>query len=198
VQDSQKQALAVTQENEALDAPMAGTSVTLRPGQRAILAVRWSNYCGPSANQPFNLRLVLPNGSGVTPTGGASIPPCLGEAQPSHLGVQPLRLDDPAANVVRDFYDAINNQDYRAAYNLRGADYQAQQPYDDFAAGYKDTALVMALSTDVSATAADRWDISVRIAAEQSDKSIQHFSGTYTVTRENGALKIVAANIAPQ
>ena len=198
VQNAAGQVLPVTQENEALDEATGIAAVTLRPRSQALLLIRWSNYCGPKDGEPLKLLIALPTGAGLAPQGAVSIPPCLGEGQASRLGVQPLRLGDPAATVVQDFYNAINNRDYRAAYGFRGADYQTRQSYDDFAAGYAGTGLVMAFVTDVAPTGEGQWTVAVRIAARQSDQTMQHFSGSYQIAREGGALKIVAADITPQ
>lgn len=48
-------------------------------------------------------------------------------------------LEYASEDVLYDFYDAVALQDYRTAYDLLGAEWQAKQSYVNFAGGYKDT-----------------------------------------------------------
>lgn len=48
-------------------------------------------------------------------------------------------LEYASEDVLYAFYDAVALQDYRTAYDLLGAEWQAKQSYENFAGGYKDT-----------------------------------------------------------
>lgn len=48
-------------------------------------------------------------------------------------------LEYAAEDVLYAFYDAVALEDYREAYGLLGAEWQAKQSYEDFAGGYTDT-----------------------------------------------------------
>lgn len=56
--------------------------------------------------------------------------------------VEATELEYASEDVLYAFYDAISLQDYKTAYNLLGAEWQAKQSYENFAAGYKDTLYV--------------------------------------------------------
>jgi serine/threonine-protein kinase len=105
-----------------------------------------------------------------------------------------------AQSVVRRYYDDINQHNYRAAYQLWGADYHSKDPYDHFAAGFQHTT---------------HDDIKVQRASLQSDGTViveimlyateesssgpifKAFQGSYTVGLENGAWRLLTANLQP-
>jgi hypothetical protein len=168
-------------------------------GQAIRVRLRWSNYCGPDPGTVTAL-LTLPDGGQVR-AAGASVPPCLGATQPSTLGVGPFAAggqDQAAANVVLGYFGAINARDYPAAYAALGAQLRARQPYADFAAGFATTARDRASRIEIGGSPTPgAYSIGVHLAAEQTDGSIKQFVGAYTVGPENGALKILAANVTP-
>ncbi|WP_037285356.1 S1C family serine protease [Saccharibacillus sacchari] len=53
--------------------------------------------------------------------------------------VDATELEYASEDVLYAFYDAVALQDYKTAYNLLGAEWQAKQSYKNFADGYKDT-----------------------------------------------------------
>jgi len=103
-------------------------------------------------------------------------------------------------SVVKLYYDDINQKNYSAAYQLWGADYHKQDPYDHFAAGFQHTT-----HDDIriqSVTLQSDGTVMVEImlyASEESSSGIivQVFQGSYTVGIENGAWKLLAANLQP-
>ena len=177
------------------DASDAGGAIVLQPGQQAATDVRWSNHCPQAtASDAFSLRVTLPGGDGSFAV-PASVPPCLGDTQPSHLGQQPFTLRGDAAQVVRDYYMAINNRTYPQAYALFGAQMQQNQSAADFAAGFamtqQDDLHIRAITQS-----GDQSVITITLTARETNGAAQRYTGSYTIGPENGALKIVAASIA--
>ena len=171
-------------------------------GQFISVPIRWTNYCGSNADS-LSFVLTMPDGNPIAVKQGISVPPCLGDTQPSTLsyrgftsGPQP----EAAANVLMGYFGAINAKDYRAAYNALGATLQGQQPYDAFAAGYANTAsaqpsrIVIGGSTGTDVA----YEVTLTLTATQNDGSVQIYKGTYSLGLENGTWKIVAANVAQQ
>jgi len=168
-------------------------------GQFISVPVRWSNYCGPNAT---NLRFMvtMPDGNPIAIKDGISVPPCLGEGQLSTLTYQGFssgEQPEAAANVLMGYFGSINARDYRAAYAALGATLQGQQPYDAFAAGYANTAQVQPtqILTGGSTRQGVSYEVTLFLAATQSDGSVQRYRGTYSLGIENGTWKIVAANV---
>ncbi|HET8523448.1 MAG TPA: DUF4232 domain-containing protein [Thermomicrobiales bacterium] len=66
------------------------TPVRLDPGQRAQAGIRWSNWCGNAPQQPFRVNVAIPGDTARFNLQNAelSVPPCLGQGQPSSLGVK--------------------------------------------------------------------------------------------------------------
>lgn len=187
--------IAPTDNTTVTDANDAGDDIALQPGQQAAADVRWSNECPQAtASDLFRLRITLPDSNGAL-TVPTSVPPCLGDTQPSHLSQQPFTLRGDAARVVRDYFMAINRHDYRAAYALFGAEMQQNQSYDDFATGFamtrEDDVHIRAISQNGGQSV-----ITITLNARETNGAMQRYTGTYTVGSENGALKIVAASIA--
>jgi len=90
-------------------------------------------------------------------------------------------------DVVRAYFDAINAGDYRRAWDLGGKNLGGS--YESFAAGFADT-----VSDTVTVTSTSGAEVSVTLDADQSDGSIRHYVGTYTV-REG---VITAAHVVPR
>lgn len=77
-------------------------------------------------------------------------------------------------DVVRAYFDAINAGDYRRAWDLGGKNLGGS--YESFVAGFADT-----VNDTVTVTSTNGAEVLVTLDAEQSDGSIRHFVGTYTV-----------------
>ena len=92
------------------------------------------------------------------------------------------------ADVVRQYYDAIDARDFAAAYALWGQNGQASgQSFQQFAAGFDKTAHVHATIDDsvrVEGAAGSQYaTVPVTVDAKLRDGTEQHFAGTYTVRR---------------
>jgi len=87
--------------------------------------------------------------------------------------------------VVTQFYAAINNQDYRAAYRL---DYQVRshESFTDFKNGFAGTQHDNLTITEVTGNV-----VHFNLTADQTDGSVKTYQGTYTV--QNG--QIVDSNV---
>jgi serine/threonine protein kinase len=96
----------------------------------------------------------------------------------------PSAPSDPAA-VVEAYYQAVNNQNYAAAWALGG--YNLSPNYAAFVQGFASTAGDTVAVEDTSATTA-----AIQLTATQSDGSQKQYSGTYTVV--NGV--ITAASVS--
>jgi hypothetical protein len=92
---------------------------------------------------------------------------------------------DPA-EVVTGYYAAINNRDFRTAWDLGGKNFG--QSYNEFVAGFDQTTHD---TLTIVATSGNR--VRVSLDAEQTDGSHRHFGGTYTVSGN----EITGANIRP-
>ncbi|MEV4863299.1 excalibur calcium-binding domain-containing protein [Streptomyces ossamyceticus] len=89
-----------------------------------------------------------------------------------------------ASSVVREYFAAINAQDYRRAWDLGGKN--LSRSYTAFVDGFATTA-----HDTVHILNADSDTVSIRLEATQTDGSLRIFEGTYTVHRGT----IVAADV---
>ena len=108
-----------------------------------------------------------------------------------------LTPSDHARIVMQQYYDNINKQDYREAYNLWGSAFQATHSYNDFAAGYvhtkHDALTINKLTPQADGTV--RTDITIVATEDSGSGTIQStYQGTYIVGQENGAWKILRGN----
>jgi len=83
------------------------------------------------------------------------------------------------ADVVQEYFDAINAGDYQRAWDLGGKNLDSS--YSHFVAGFADT-----VQDTVTITSTDGNVVSMTLDAEQSDGSTKTFEGTYTV--EDGVI----------
>jgi hypothetical protein len=96
------------------------------------------------------------------------------------------RAASPGA-VITDYYNAINNHNYQAAWRIN-VQKHSEESFAEFKQGFADTQFdtltVVSTSGDV---------VTIKLAAEQADGSpVKNFEGTYTV--QDGT--IVASYIA--
>ncbi|MGN6359704.1 MAG: DUF4232 domain-containing protein [Thermomicrobiales bacterium] len=197
--------LQVNTNTDGPSAPVA--TIGIARGQRARLPLRWSNGCG-ARTAAASVLVTLAGGGQVSapildpqgqPVSGGA-PPCNGPGYPSNLSIGAFQITEPeevAVNVVLAYYGAINAHDYQAAYDLLGQQLQATQPYDTFAAGYATTQHVQIFALGQAASGGDPYPVHVhvRLTARQTDGTVQHYHGVYNVGWENGALKLVGADI---
>jgi hypothetical protein len=94
------------------------------------------------------------------------------------------------------YYQAIAAQRYKTAYDLLGSTLQAKQTYDQFVAGFSDTAYVELNSVqNGTGGTSSRYPVDVVIVAWHTDGTIHQYSGTYYVGLVGGTPKIVDATI---
>jgi hypothetical protein len=79
-----------------------------------------------------------------------------------------------AIDVVRSYFDAINDRDYQRAWDLGGKNFG--DPYEEFAAGFADT-----VHDEVTIVSTSGNTVRIRLDAEQSDGSHRTYAGTMTV-----------------
>lgn len=114
-----------------------------------------------------------------------------------------------AARVIAEYYDAIAARDYRRAYRLwRGQGSASGQTYEEFAAGFRETASVEVDAGEpgrIGAAAGSRYvEVPVTIRATTDQGEQQVFEGSYTLQRsvvdgasaEQRAWRIASARIA--
>lgn len=95
---------------------------------------------------------------------------------------------EAAAGLVRDYYDAVGRRDYRRAYeHWEGGGAASGKTFEEFSAGYKETASVEAdvgQPGAIGAAAGSRYvDVPVWIYARTADGQTQRFRGKYTLRR---------------
>ncbi len=108
-----------------------------------------------------------------------------------------LTPSDHARIVMQQYYDDINKQDYRGAYNLWGSAFQSTHSYNDFAAGYThtkhDDLTINKLTPQADGTVST--DITIVATEDSGSGTVQStYQGTYFVGQENGAWKILRGN----
>jgi hypothetical protein len=77
---------------------------------------------------------------------------------------------------VRAYFAAINARDFSRAWALGGKN-TGSSSYSTFVSGFKDTAKDHITIVSVAGNV-----VTVKLAATQTDGSVQHYQGTYTVT----------------
>jgi hypothetical protein len=163
-----------TYQPELVDSVSAGQSledVRIAPGDSRLGFVVFSV---PANTQPSAVQFV-PDAGLADDTAQWTLP---ASQAPSSESAAP-------ADVVQAYYDAINAGDYQRAWGLGGKNLGGS--YESFVAGFADT-----VSDTVTITSTDGNVVSMTLDAAQSDGSIRHYAGTYTV---NGGV-ITAANVA--
>jgi hypothetical protein len=112
---------------------------------------------------------------------GSTSPSSPSQSSPA---TSPPALAGPRA-VLTDYYNAINNQDYRTAYGLN-IQAQNSESYAQFRNGFAGTQHDVLTITGVSGDT-----VSFRLTAQQTDGSAKYYAGSYTV--QSG--KIVGSNV---
>jgi hypothetical protein len=105
-----------------------------------------------------------------------------------------------ARQVVRSYYDNINQQKFQEAYNLWGRAYQHSYTFEQFAAGF-----VTTQHDDIVIQKSDQLqdgNVQVEIILYATDKQnagsiISAYQGDYIVGPEDGAWKLMKSTLAP-
>jgi serine/threonine-protein kinase len=92
-------------------------------------------------------------------------------SSPSSSPVTPASPD----TVVTEYYNAINNHDYRTAYRLNSQE-QSVEPFTTFKQGFAGTQ-----HDNLTITGVTGDTVSFNLTADQSDGSVKTYEGTYTV-----------------
>ena len=87
--------------------------------------------------------------------------------------------------MVTEYYNAINNHDYRTAYRLNSQE-QSVESFTTFKQGFAGTQ-----HDNLTITGVTGDTVSFNLTADQSDGSVKTYQGTYTV--QNG--KIVGSHV---
>ncbi|TDT97499.1 hypothetical protein EDD99_5644 [Streptomyces sp. 846.5] len=157
----------------------------------AVTAILLTRGTGPStvaAGSPAASSAPAPTGTTPSPAAtdspaavGPSLTPSVGATDTSMSPqatasptVSPSAAVTAPPDVVTAYYNALNKQDYRTAWNLGGDNLDSD--YATFKAGFAQTA-----SDHLTVTGSSGDSVSVQLAAHQSDGTILDFAGTYTV-----------------
>jgi hypothetical protein len=106
---------------------------------------------------------------------------------------------DHARSLIQQYYAAINRQDYRAAYNLWGADYQRATSYASFAAGYSHTSHDDVSITRLTPVGDGTISAAITILAHEIGAGgpvTNTYAGTYVIGQEHGAWKLLSGNFS--
>jgi hypothetical protein len=156
---------------------LLGLLIVLVLAGSAVLVLHLRNsgndQAGPPARHTVSKRIT---GTG-TPNSGPSTTP---ENTPTQTPTHHAALPAGPRGTVKAFFQAINDHDYAKAYNLNTS-VHATQDYQQFKAGYADTA-----HDTVTITAVSGDTVSVNLVADQTDGTTKTFSGSYVV--QNGAI----------
>lgn len=121
----------------------------------------------------------------VRPTTVATKPPT-----PEPTATPSVVTADSARAFVLSYFDAINQRNYKGAYNHWAKDYQDKNPYDQFASGFAHTSHDDVTITDVAAGDNGSYRVSVNFVATEVDDTgasvTKKFQGTYIVAIDQG------------
>jgi TIR domain len=116
-----------------------------------------------------------PSVTSTSPPATTSAPETTAPPAPKTTGRPAPPAPAPPDRVVEAYYKAINARNYRAAWALVGGR-KFGQTYDEFAAGFADTA-----HDALTITGMNGDTVMVELAATRSDGSTRTYRGTYTV-----------------
>jgi serine/threonine protein kinase len=119
---------------------------------------------GSATTPPANLSSSAPTGSTGSTAAGSSAPTSSG----------PAAAQTPS-QVVQAYYQAINEHQYRTAWDLGGKN--THTTYDSYVAGFNGTA-----SDVVEILSVNGNVVTAQLTANQTDGSAKVYAGTYTVT----------------
>ncbi len=105
-----------------------------------------------------------------------------------------------AQAVITQYYNYINQKDYKDAYNLLGADFQRSQPYDQFVNGYANTQHDDIIFDQVTPLTDGTVKVVITINATETSSSgtvTRQYQGSDIVGQENGTWKILSGSFHP-
>jgi len=108
-----------------------------------------------------------------------------------------LSSSDHARALMQEYYRDINAQNYQAAYNLWGSNFQNTNSYNSFVAGYANTRrddLTINSTTPLS-DGTISMDITLKATENTASGTVYStYQGTYIIGLENGAWKFLSGN----
>jgi hypothetical protein len=110
-----------------------------------------------------------------TPTAPKSNPPPGSQTAPPEPSKPAVKPPADAESTVQAYFDAVNARDFRRAWELGGKNLGGS--YESFEAGFAETA-----QDSVSIVEASGGVVSVTLDAFQTDGTVRHYAGTYTVS----------------
>jgi Double zinc ribbon len=136
-----------------------------------------------------------PQGNGGTPT------PAPGVTQTS-VGVTPsttpvVLTTATAKMLIQQYYDDINATNYDAAYDLLSPEYQQGQTRQGFKDGFKNTILDTLTINSAEQLSNGTIQVDIHLQAQETT-GVSNYAGYYIVTKENGKLLILSADLKKQ
>jgi serine/threonine protein kinase len=142
------------------------------------------------------------------PTPGTTVAPTQAPPTPTPVPPTPTPTQAPpsptpspaqqAQSVVQQYYSDINNKDYQSAYNLWGSAFQNAHSYSSFANGFANTVQDNATISNVLTLSDGTVQVYINLQATDQTSSgttTSTYQGYYTVGQENGAWKLLSAQI---
>ncbi|WP_346776512.1 excalibur calcium-binding domain-containing protein [Streptomyces sp. HNM0574] len=130
--------------------------------------------CTGDPDPPAPTRTVTQTEPSPDGTESEAPPPSPESPEETEAPEEPPEEDSAAAGTVRAYFAALNDQDYRRAWELGGKNLSGS--YEEYVDGFDTTE-----HTEVVVLGTEGDTVSVQLAALQSDGSVKEFSGTYTV-----------------
>ena len=99
--------------------------------------------------------------------------------------------------LMQEYYRDINAQNYQAAYNLWGSNFQSTNSYSSFAAGYANTLHDDLTINSITPLSDGTISMDVTLNATENTASgtvYSTYQGTYIIGQENGAWKFLSGN----
>lgn len=159
-------------------------------GGTAAIVLKPSLVQGLIGSKPTPAPVATNTTSIVTPTAPTT---ATSTSSPSPTPIQEARA------TIEQYYTYVNAQDYQDAYNIWGSAEQAQQPYNNFVAGYAntihDTFSITSLTPQADGTVVANVTVQ---ATEQSSSGqvVNTYQGYYILGIENGSWKFLDAHFS--
>lgn len=171
---------------------MKATCLTWRNGKAVFLGILTSALIACTNDRETNASTAQSRSGGqlaeqMTPTPTPT--PTPSPAKPSPTPESTGETDvDTAANIVRQYYAAINAREYRTAYELWSEKGKASnKTFEKFSKGFADTAsteVVIGSVGEEDAAAGSRYvTVPVTIKAKTKSGKVQTFAGEYVLRR---------------
>lgn len=154
-----------------------------------------SNPTIPASN-PTTAITAAPTLVPPTPVPPTSVPPT--PVPPTPTPIPTPSSSQQAQAVVQTYFDDINNKDYPGAYNQLGAAFQRSQSYQQFSSGFANTIHDSITFGNITPLSDGTVQVGITVVAlerSSSGTTTSTFQGYYIVGQENGAWKLLRANL---